>query len=790
MTDANITITADNGGVVNTVTKTVIWPTAVNPVTVTATSDDNELVTASFNVRIVEATPALPQTSWTATASSEYEQYSAAEPPVLEQTYYATYAIDNNMGSRWASNPVTVAGQAQEQWLLIDLGADYSVAAIDVLWEGACAANAEVQISADGEDFVTQATETRGNAIWNHTYRALTDQDATTRYVRILCKVPATVYRYSIFEIKIYGAQHNAIWNGASSNWNDPANWTPEGVPSQKTNVLIPSGVDHYPNLTTDAYANNIRFESGAEVGNIQKLHYFTTEVEFNLTNEGIVRNRYYTIGAPLKDMVVGDFSFGGNPSAYAKYAKNILTSVPGVTVGSYTGGFTDDLPDYNIDLPRGFGFAWRVAENGYANTLKFPYFMNQPATNDATALSQTPNKHHQYTAAAEDATHKGTSYFYYFYTGGGSRVPGYDPSPAVRHKTDVTIGNTTKTVHLGHRFIAEGNDNKIPDSFDIDLVANGNLVANPFMSHLNFAGLFTGGTNNANIKPFYRLWNGSNYYTVDIESGETTDYANQKSAADFLIAPMQSFMIEPITNTLTVKVADVSTVPATGGATLRAANAAGNVETLKVIARSEAGGSSVVVQRGEGLESYHIAKLFTFVPEVPELYIIQDQAVEIALMDKETASVALGLRAPESASVTLSFVGLNSFTETVSLYDDQTQTTTDLSESNNTYSFTNNASNMGNRFFLLFSPNAPTSVNRITGDQVSVTVKDNTIRVVSSPLDPIRSIKIYNMQGQLAAEKTNLSAVSCNIPVQAKAAYIVEVITDHGQSVKKVINY
>lgn len=97
----------------------------------------------------------------------------------------------------------------------------------------------------------------------------------------------------------------------------------------------------------------------------------------------------------------------------------------------------------------------------------------------------------------------------------------------------------------------------------------------------------------------------------------------------------------------------------------------------------------------------------------------------------------------------------------------------------------------MSNRFFLLFAPATPTGLNdRIADIPVSVSTKDNTIRIVSSPLNLIRSIKVYSAQGQLITEQTRLSAVASEVQVTDKGAFFVEVNTEQGRSIKKVINY
>jgi arabinan endo-1,5-alpha-L-arabinosidase len=192
-----------------------------------------------------------------------------------------------------------------------------------------------------------------------------------------------SIYKGTLTDAEIsalYNYSGTLTWTGAvDSNWNNPANWDKNIVPYINTKVILPSGLNNYPHLQSPAYCNIIHFGAGAELGNPQKLNYFKAEVDFDLlekTRDG----RYYTIGAPLKNMVVGDFSFGGSPTVYAKYATSVAS-----TIGSNTDitelGFTEDLPDYDVELPGGFGFAYKVGTdlaggNGYDQTLTFPSFV------------------------------------------------------------------------------------------------------------------------------------------------------------------------------------------------------------------------------------------------------------------------------------------------------------------------------------------------------------------------------------------------------------------------------
>ena len=75
-------------------------------------------------------------------------------------------------------------------------------------------------------------------------------------------------------------------WNGSvDDNWNNPANWDCNQVPTLSSNVVIAASKPHYPNISTASvdYANNITIQSGASVtvaGN-------TLEIAGTISNSG-----------------------------------------------------------------------------------------------------------------------------------------------------------------------------------------------------------------------------------------------------------------------------------------------------------------------------------------------------------------------------------------------------------------------------------------------------------------------------------------------------------------------
>ncbi|MDR0697632.1 MAG: T9SS type A sorting domain-containing protein, partial [Tannerella sp.] len=407
-------------------------------------------------------------------------------------------------------------------------------------------------------------------------------------------------------------------------------------------------------------------------------------------------------------------------------------------------------------------------------------------------------NQHHEFIPDENEEEKGGDSYFYYFYNRAEhDRVPSMDPATVAREKVKITIDGVEKWVYKANRFVAEDATNIIPASISITLSdgTKGSLIANPLMSHLDFRELLS--SNSSVIQPYFRLWNGASLYTVGINEGNssvyTTDSEEKEESSgtekDLLIAPMQSFFVEKKGDgaTLTIKPSQVSTVKA-NGATLRS-TASSAEELLKVIAQSSGKGSSVIIKRSDNRDGYDIPKVFTFLQEVPELYIVDEQAVEIRDMDKSINSVPLALRALDGAGIALTFVGLNTLTEEVSLYDAKENRTVSLSETANTYSFTNDIA-FNNRLLLLFAPKTPTDLKQLDDNDLLILYRDNTVQLVASPLDRIQTVKIYNVQGQLVMERNNLSMVVYDISIDVKGVYIVDVLTAHSRSIKKIVNY
>ena len=111
---------------------------------------------------------------------------------------YEPYRIvdGNTTSSRWAS------AYSGNQWIRVDLGANYNINRVKLTWEAAYATAYQIQISTNGNNWTTLHSVTGNNALIN-------DQTGLTgmgRYVRIYGTQKALPqWGFSLFELEVYG---------------------------------------------------------------------------------------------------------------------------------------------------------------------------------------------------------------------------------------------------------------------------------------------------------------------------------------------------------------------------------------------------------------------------------------------------------------------------------------------------------------------------------------------------------------------------------------------------------
>ncbi|RYZ14074.1 MAG: T9SS type A sorting domain-containing protein, partial [Sphingobacteriales bacterium] len=117
-------------------------------------------------------------------------------------TYSADKAVDMNTGTRWSSS------YANNQSIWVDLGANYNVNRVRLVWEAAYAKDYQIQFSTNNTSWTTV------REFWGKTSAATDDQTGltgTARYVKVYCINRATAYGFSLIELEVYGSAAQSL---------------------------------------------------------------------------------------------------------------------------------------------------------------------------------------------------------------------------------------------------------------------------------------------------------------------------------------------------------------------------------------------------------------------------------------------------------------------------------------------------------------------------------------------------------------------------------------------------
>ena len=108
----------------------------------------------------------------------------------------ASYAIDNNLGTRWSSLG------SDPQWLRLDMGATRRIKKLVLRWEVAASANYDIQVADSPNGPWTQIYH-QGNGAGN--VETITGLNASARYLRMYSNARLTGYGVSLWELEVYG---------------------------------------------------------------------------------------------------------------------------------------------------------------------------------------------------------------------------------------------------------------------------------------------------------------------------------------------------------------------------------------------------------------------------------------------------------------------------------------------------------------------------------------------------------------------------------------------------------
>jgi len=111
--------------------------------------------------------------------------------------HLATLLTDGSTTTRWASQP-----GVDPQWITVDLGETKTVDRVKLMWEAAFAKSFQIQVSDDKEHW----TDIYRTATGKGGVQELSKLNGQGRYVRVYMTQRGSTYGYSLYEIKVYGA--------------------------------------------------------------------------------------------------------------------------------------------------------------------------------------------------------------------------------------------------------------------------------------------------------------------------------------------------------------------------------------------------------------------------------------------------------------------------------------------------------------------------------------------------------------------------------------------------------
>jgi hypothetical protein len=311
-----------------------------------------------------------------------------------------------------------------------------------------------------------------------------------------------------------------------------------------------------------------------------------------------------------------------------------------------------------------------------------------------------------------------------------------------------------------------------------------------------------------------YRVWNGSSFSDYD----GSTSYSTTGDLTDY-IPPMQGFFIKlhrAKTRNFSFDVSQTVANPSPAtNPVLRSASGEENI--IRLSARNSYATTSALIAQlpnasVEYRDSEDITKLFSPTQnvaqngnfsKVPEVYTLADRtALSMNYINNVSATIPIGIRTAASnvvATTTLKLTGMNHYAADKIEFVDKGENGTEENITDITHrqdfehTFLNGAGGyQSGRFFLRISPKTTTGLEETVADGAIQVYKSlNAIHVVSSPNDPIKQIRIYDLQGRILYNNTSVGTDIYLVKDRfaAQQVLVVQVATEKKTSSVKLKN-
>lgn len=529
--------------------------------------------------------------------------------------------------------------------------------------------------------------------------------------------------------------------------------------------------------------------QSGGELLHAERLDYKKAWVEYALTPD-----RWYTLGSPLRQSYAGEWYAPNNDACQATpYFKDVKYN-------------TDH---YHRFAPAVYQRSWDKA-NPKLYYLE-PYSANKPqeAKVDTTTenIYQAANWSAVYNDVREAYSQGG---FSVKVNGIGIGAQKYTKSLFRLPKEDTAYGYYTelnetdrKTYPVDRTYHHKLATDQLKSGTELTVTLkneNANnrffLVGNPFACALNLNEFFKENADQLNGAKYWVLTAGGQEGAMrQPNAGEWISVNGTTEAALASLPSGQGFFVEGKegTNTITLKfTADMQTSLHTSGTLLRApAIERAEAPMLRIRAsRSGQGSEALVVKDTTAVNGYEAAEdmqllLDNSLQEIPMVYTLAGNRTSTINRRRSLWRVPLGVLSNSEEPVQLTFSGMRSFGESLSLLDSQTGAVTPLRGNGNADCVKVEVPGVTTGRYFILSSERPALEDEQDFTQPLIQADNGCVTVTSSAAHVLTYVHIIAADGRTVYKLTPyVSRLSLKLPT---GVYVVEARTDEGESVGKV---
>lgn len=530
--------------------------------------------------------------------------------------------------------------------------------------------------------------------------------------------------------------------------------------------------------------------QSGGELLHAERLSYEKAWVEYALTPD-----RWYTLGSPLRQSYAGEWYAPNNDACQATpYFKDV----------------TYNTTDYHRFAPAVYQRSWDKAKSTlyYLDT----YSAENPQTANVKTTTENIYQAANWSAVYNDVREaysqggfsvkvNGIGIGAQKYTKSLFRLPKEDTAYGYYTELNKTDRQTYPVDRTHHHKLATDQLAKSGTEMKVKLTnENRNnrffLVGNPFACALDLNEFFTKNADQLEGAKYWVLTAGGQEGAMrQPNAGEWISVNGTTEAALASLPSGQGFFVEGKegTNTINLKfTADMQTSLHNSGTLLRAP-AIGRAEApmLRIRAsRSRQGSEALVVKDTTAVNGYEAAEdmqllLDNSLQEIPMVYTLAGNRTSTINRRRSLWRVPLGVLSDSEAPVQLTFSGMRSFGETLSLLDSQTGAVTPLRGNGNADCVKVEVPGVTTGRYFILSSERPSLEEEQDFVQPLIQADNGCVTVTSSAAHVLTYVHIVAADGRTVYKLTPyVSRLSLKLPT---GVYVVEARTDEGESVGKV---